>query len=344
MWIENYALLCRLSLQRLERLELPLLLEEELARIITSANQLEPESGKAITQHNARSSLIGITQKERNLISESWHQLCALGDPDAPSSGLNRLFKQFYATFVKIDRTARDLFEGTSMEQQSASLMKIMRVFISSLEDPTQIVGHLRKLGIRHMIYGVTTRDFQSFAIALVQTLTEILPDLMTPQLKEAWFTLITSLGSIMTDVYPEVTRGYKKPLWRRTSGTWKCYYCILTHDTISLFKDSQTSKLRDSIFIQFVSDINSAEDASISKQTPYCFVLSIGQVPVYFCTDTAENLEWWLEELKERIAAHLRVARDESGSGSGSEKREAISQIKKLRKKMQRKNKTERT
>jgi len=147
----------------------------------------------------------------------------------------------------------------------------------------------------------------------------------MTGNLKEAWFRLITKIGKIMTNTYPNCKRGINGTLKKASAGMWKNYFCVLTHETISIFKDQEHMKLKEEIWIKYIDDINIHEEDIIPRTgqqtaTPHCFSISVGGIPIYFCCETKEGLDFWLDELGVRITAHQRIVRQGDSDDSNSE------------------------
>eukprot|EP01121_Diplochlamys_sp_Union-15-3_P012047 TRINITY_DN3559_c0_g1_i2.p1 TRINITY_DN3559_c0_g1~~TRINITY_DN3559_c0_g1_i2.p1 ORF type:complete len:165 (+),score=15.53 TRINITY_DN3559_c0_g1_i2:60-554(+) len=145
----------------------------------------------------------------------------------------------------------------------------------------------------------------------------------MTPSLCEAWFTLIGRMGEIMLASYDSVKQGKKATLYKRSRNSWKKYWCILTHEKLSLFRDSEYRKHKVEIFLNFVDDIDIINDESISKLNDFCFMLGLGLkvLPVYFCCETKKDFEWWMFELTERIRAYQRINVSDDSTEEPSQK-----------------------
>eukprot|EP01126_Amoeba_proteus_P064847 TRINITY_DN9129_c0_g1_i2.p1 TRINITY_DN9129_c0_g1~~TRINITY_DN9129_c0_g1_i2.p1 ORF type:complete len:571 (-),score=141.79 TRINITY_DN9129_c0_g1_i2:857-2569(-) len=93
-----------------------------------------------------------------------------------------------------------------------------------------------------------------------------------------------------------------------------------MTHDTLYLYKSSpQTDKKPKFKFLfNHATDIDTIdEEGKIDKATPYCFSVTFGAVTKYFCTNTADQLRFWVDHVTWRIRAfsRLRAAADTDGS-----------------------------
>jgi len=88
----------------------------------------------------------------------------------------------------------------------------------------------------------------------------------------------------------------------------------------LTLFKDDQMTKEQTSIFLKWVTDIDVVHDEKYTKFYPHCFAITLSGVTFYYGVESEDDLNWWLEQLTERVAAHHRVAGDEDSESSGAE------------------------
>jgi len=269
---------------------------------------------KHITE--SRSAFLGLTENERTMILDSWNKVLQEQGKNLPI-----LFEKFYQAFFNLDKTARRLFQGRSLEKQSRSLMKVIKMIMDTLEDPTTMLPYVQRLGARHLIYGVYPKDFQSWAIAFTQTLAEYIPNIMTAHLKEAWFVLITKLGHTMTESYDKISQGIKCKLGKTTDKDKKKLYCLLTHQSLSIFKDEELTKEINTIWFKWVTDIDVVHAEKHIKNFTYSFAISLGDIKFHYGVESRDDFDWWIDELGERIAAHHHIAdEDENSDLSGSD------------------------
>jgi hypothetical protein len=150
---------------------------------------------------------------------------------------------------------------------------------MTSLDDPNSLTPVLKKLGVRHLIYGVEQRyiatisileidsrltefpllirNFQSWGLALAKTLESVLgSDLCTRETKEAWFLLVQGLSSVMMQDYEQIRDGYSGKLFKRENNSWRLYEVVMTHERLSLYKDAERTKLKEEIWLNLIDDI----------------------------------------------------------------------------------------
>eukprot|EP01122_Echinamoeba_exundans_P006991 TRINITY_DN2069_c0_g1_i2.p1 TRINITY_DN2069_c0_g1~~TRINITY_DN2069_c0_g1_i2.p1 ORF type:complete len:269 (-),score=55.84 TRINITY_DN2069_c0_g1_i2:39-845(-) len=213
-----------------------------------------------------------------------------------------------------MDKTARKLFDGVSMVRQAQALMKIMVLVMQAIDNPAKLIHPLRKMGVRHLIYGVERKNFQSFGVSIARTAEHVLGDACAPATKEAWYVLIMALGEIMMEDYDEIRAGYTGRLFKKDGSKWRLFYTNLTHDKLVLYKDEDRSKVKEEIDLTLLDSMELEESEQIGNVTrlnAFCFSLTASSlVKSYFCAETEEDLLNWTDELTQRIKAHQRVNR----------------------------------
>lgn len=255
---------------------------------------------------------------------------------------LSECYKQLFA----LDKTAKALFEGAPMRSQASNLMRTMMFLVQAIDNPIRLIIPLKRLGVRHLIYGVERRSFQLFGIAVAKAMDACLgAEHVTVEVKEAWYVLIQALGDLMVEDYEEIRTGYYGSLWRKESGgKWRQFFTLLTHEKLALYSDEERTKLKEEYYLSLVDDIDVRSATTsiqipvlipslslqaevhdlpkgVAKHTPYCFALKLaGAHGVYFCTDTDRELLAWAEDLMLRIRAHQRVARTDEKNVLGTE------------------------
>jgi hypothetical protein len=231
------------------------------------------------------------------------------------------------------------------MRNQANNLMRTMLFLVQAIDNPIRLIIPLKRLGVRHLIYGVERRSFQLFGIAVAKAMDACLgEENVTVEIKEAWYVLIQALGELMVEDYDDIRSGYSGSLWRKESGgKWRRYFTNLTHEKLALFSDDEHTKLKEEYYLSLVDDIDvrgpltdrcgsfshflplqaEVDDLpkGVTKQTPYCFMIKLaGAHSVYFCCETDTELLSWAEDLTLRIRAHQRVARSDDNNALGVE------------------------
>jgi hemoglobin-like flavoprotein len=59
--------------------------------------------------------------------------------------------------------------------EQAQALMRTMGMVMQVIDNPIRLLTPLKKLGVRHLIYGVGRKNFQMFGIALSKTMEAIM-------------------------------------------------------------------------------------------------------------------------------------------------------------------------
>lgn len=105
----------------------------------------------------------------------------------------------FYKRLFELDPQLRSLFM-VSMKQQESKLMDMLQLAIYGLDYPEQLIPALRRLGERHLVYGVKPEHYQTAGTALLWMLEQAMEDNFTLEIKAAWQTLYTLLADTMLE------------------------------------------------------------------------------------------------------------------------------------------------
>jgi hemoglobin-like flavoprotein len=105
----------------------------------------------------------------------------------------------FYQRLFEIAPGYRSLFKH-DMKKQGAMLMSTLGLAVGSLKNLEAILPAVRSLGQRHAGYGITAEHYQPVAEAFLWTLEYYLGEAFTPELKEAWVEVYTTLAGVMIE------------------------------------------------------------------------------------------------------------------------------------------------
>jgi hemoglobin-like flavoprotein len=121
-------------------------------------------------------------------------QSFALVEPIAPQAAA-----LFYDNLFTADPGLRRLFQG-NMAQQGTRLMTMIATAVDLLERPDALVPVLRKLGARHVNYGVRDDHYATVGAALLKTLKQGLGNAYTDDVHAAWVALYRVVSDTMID------------------------------------------------------------------------------------------------------------------------------------------------
>ena len=105
----------------------------------------------------------------------------------------------FYDNLFTADPSLRRLFQG-NMAQQGARLMNMIATAVDLLEEPDALIPALRKLGARHVNYGVKDEHYATVGAALLKTLRQGLGEAYTDEVHTAWVALYGVVSTTMMD------------------------------------------------------------------------------------------------------------------------------------------------
>jgi len=118
----------------------------------------------------------------------------ALVEPIAPQAAA-----LFYDNLFTAAPELRPLFQG-NMAQQGERLMTMIGAAVSLLERPDALIPALRKLGARHVNYGVRDEHYATVGAALLKTLKQGLGEAYTDEVHTAWVALYGVVSHTMME------------------------------------------------------------------------------------------------------------------------------------------------
>ena len=103
----------------------------------------------------------------------------------------------FYARLFVLDPSLRVMFKG-EMGKQGQMLMSMIGAAVAGLRNLETLAPVVRKLGARHVGYGVRTEHYATVGTALLWTLEKGLGEKFTPEVRDAWTEAYTLLAEVM--------------------------------------------------------------------------------------------------------------------------------------------------
>ncbi|GAC28496.1 methyl-accepting chemotaxis protein [Brumicola pallidula] len=131
-----------------------------------------------------------MTPKQITTVQESWGKVKPIGPQAA---------QIFYQSLFEMDPSLKPLFKGDMIEQGS-KLMTMLDAAVKLLNDPDKLIPALKKLGERHLNYGVKAKHYDTVGAALLKTLEIGLGDEYTVPVKRAWTAVYKILADTMID------------------------------------------------------------------------------------------------------------------------------------------------
>jgi hemoglobin-like flavoprotein len=129
-----------------------------------------------------------MTPEQKTLVQDSFKQVVPISETAA---------ELFYGRLFELDPGLKKLFKG-DMKEQGRLLMAMIGTAVGGLDDLGAIVPAVQALGVRHKKYGVTDKDYDTVAAALLWTLEKGLGAAFTPAVKDAWVAVYGVLAGTM--------------------------------------------------------------------------------------------------------------------------------------------------
>jgi hemoglobin-like flavoprotein len=105
----------------------------------------------------------------------------------------------FYNRLFELDPSLRKLF-AEDLREQRLKLMAMLATAVNSLHRWAEISPQVKKLGQRHIDYGVKPNDYATVRAALLDTLEKGLGDAFTPPVRQAWTACYQAIATDMQE------------------------------------------------------------------------------------------------------------------------------------------------
>ena len=126
--------------------------------------------------------------KQIMLVQESWK--LAMYDED-------EFINLVYDNLFEISPESRQLFKR-NLKMQSKKIMNMFGSVIEKLDRLELVMPDLIPAGRRHKDYGVDSKNFEDFRIALLRALKTVLKNEYSSELEEAWNVVYRFISSTM--------------------------------------------------------------------------------------------------------------------------------------------------
>lgn len=136
---------------------------------------------------------MSLTPNQTTLIQTSFYELI---------EEITLAAETFYDRLFEIDPSLRVLFKG-DMRTQGRKLMQTLLIVVNGLENLDTLIPEIRKLGQRHITYGVKRAHYDTVGTALLWTLEYRLRDHFTPETRIAWAAAYQLVVAVATEEEP---------------------------------------------------------------------------------------------------------------------------------------------
>jgi hemoglobin-like flavoprotein len=151
-----------------------------------------------------------MTPEQKKLVKDSWAKVLPIKETAA---------ELFYGRLFEAYPELRPLFKG-DMKEQGRKLMAMLNTAVNSLDNIEALIEPLKQSGKAHAGYGVKAEDYQKVGDSFLWTLEKGLGDAFTPDVKEAWTVVYTTVAGVMIEGAGYAATAEKKaqkPKWWQT-------------------------------------------------------------------------------------------------------------------------------
>jgi hemoglobin-like flavoprotein len=142
-----------------------------------------------------------MTPKQQELVRTSFEMILPQQE---------KLAEFLYQELFRMEPKSTVLFRG-NMEEQRAKLLRMLRLAVENIDNPSELQPMLYNLGMIHQSFGIEPHHFISFGQALVFGLKNVLNERFTPEMEDAWKDAYHYFILMMTN-FPHSDEGVQLP------------------------------------------------------------------------------------------------------------------------------------
>lgn len=304
--IVNIDILKELSDTDVNKLNLPIILEIELKRVIASESSFPeiknyPGNVFIITDEIKRDIINycdGILNTQRPV------SVCLSDTSDKPQ---HILYDKFADVYPSKDRYSSDILDKLSIASKAKKLFNILHLIKVYISDPVKAVSIFKKIAISHTIYDLHKRNFDMFS----QTFVDSLPNLSADNRQ----ILSMLLAKISAEIigYSEVVKSGNDEIYlvyktkKNLNTRWKQYYCKIKLNIIVFCTDSTFEKIKYEYSIKSIDEIEILKDDELpTGSMQYCVSFSTtSDEVIYINTINSNDMNSVVDALRIRKKAH---------------------------------------
>lgn len=293
--ILNYATLCRQLPETIDKLNLPLALENELKSLIISKN----------SNFFQIKTMDDITLPIKIKMKKSFNYL------KDNQKARNIFYDEFYKILIKNNDIYEKLYRNTSIVTKSESLFEMLNLIVRFIEND-DISDDLNKIAVKHMIYGINNKSLNVYAYAISESFTRSMDiEYIDESIKEAWYVVSKIFGEKIVKQYEIISHGKNYYIYYRKHKKWHKCFCKITHDKVCLSTYPKNEMYFDFNIADIVKiDTLDQSDNRITKQTIFCISVEYGNINEthYMCVDTKEIMTSIYNDITIRMEAYERI------------------------------------
>jgi hemoglobin-like flavoprotein len=119
----------------------------------------------------------------------------------------NELGELFYGRLFQQHPELRPMFP-TDIKPQAKKLVGVLAIVVASLDRLGEILPVVQGLGRNHGAYGVKPHHYDQVGATLIWTLDQMMGDLFTSDVRQAWIVAYTTLSEVMMAAADEAASG----------------------------------------------------------------------------------------------------------------------------------------
>eukprot|EP01125_Pyxidicula_operculata_P015570 TRINITY_DN529_c0_g1_i3.p1 TRINITY_DN529_c0_g1~~TRINITY_DN529_c0_g1_i3.p1 ORF type:complete len:424 (-),score=64.61 TRINITY_DN529_c0_g1_i3:281-1552(-) len=261
---------------------------------------------------------LGITQKQKDIVRNTWSELMAMQVPDGLGGhvgGCTKFYDELQTNFIQSHPFVNHIFGSANVLAQVKAWIKTLSMIVKSIDEGSDIKNSLDRIGVTHKLYGIKGAHLVHFANGVSESLQTVFGKTkFSSDAKMAWYDTIIELSDYILMVGRSMPdKGYRDVFYRKAGdqGQWKRSHLTLKKDILFIHRKNK-SKFKMILPVENITSVAMVE-SSTENPSEYGIVVSvIGRDPLYLCTDDESKIKQWTNLINWHVQASLWIKQNQ--------------------------------
>jgi len=241
------------------------------------------------------------------ILQRSWRMIVGDHGNLENNEKASKFFDLLFQRLITLSPSAEALFGSANIIHHIPALTKMISLIIRDRGDIVKDV--LMRTGAKHCIWGIKAHDIQCFATSICDAFQKCLGDIISQNVRDAWFYSIIGLGKEMLKLGKKVDseHAFSCPTVKKGRYGWSSHTLLLTLNDLHVYKGNTLKKLKNSYHLKQIEAVEREESGLVELATDYCLYVLHENETVYFCFTDRQSIRKFQTEVAWRLEASRR-------------------------------------
>eukprot|EP01129_Flabellula_baltica_P009506 TRINITY_DN3893_c0_g1_i1.p1 TRINITY_DN3893_c0_g1~~TRINITY_DN3893_c0_g1_i1.p1 ORF type:complete len:689 (-),score=147.45 TRINITY_DN3893_c0_g1_i1:30-2096(-) len=238
------------------------------------------------------------------ILQRSWKMIVGNHGKIENNDIASKFFDALFDRLISLSPSAEQLFGKGNIIHHIPALTKMISLIIRDRGDIAK--DQLMRVGAKHCIWGIKQHDIQCFATSICDAFQKCLGDIVSQNVRDAWFYSILGLGKEMLKLGKKVDSefAFSCPAVKKSRFGWTSSTLLLTLSDLHIYKGNSLKKLKTSINFSTIEDVEKEESGLFETATEYCLYVAHGDTTTWLCFSDRQTATRFKTEILWRLQA----------------------------------------